>query len=73
LDGIKTSGDLKMYYLAHKLYAAVDVEAAEGVNKEVANFCADHEGDIETFNSGEVVFYDGSAVSYDDESITVAG
>jgi len=62
-----------MNYLSHKLYESVDVKSTNGVYQQVADFCAYHEGDIELFTPNEVVFYDGSAVSYDDYSITVAG
>lgn len=62
-----------MKTIAHELYASVDVDSEKGVYQQVANFCANREGDIKSFTSTEVEFYDGSAVSYDDYSIAVAG
>jgi hypothetical protein len=62
-----------MTTIANQAYDFVDVDSDEGVYQQIANFCANHECDIELFESNQVIFYDGSAISYDDDSVAIAG
>ena len=57
--------------MAQELYNQVDVDSFYGVDHEVTNFCAYHESDVEIMETGRVVFYDGSAISFDDYSVEI--
>jgi len=61
-----------MTTIANEVYNMIDVDSSEGVYQQVANICSDRL-DVESFTGKEVVFTDGSALSYDDYSIAVAG
>jgi hypothetical protein len=60
-----------MKTLAHQLYDSIDGGLDLGVRQQVSNFCVEHDRNIELLNDHEVVFYDGSSVIYDDNSITL--
>ena len=60
-------------YLARKLYDSIDVESTLGINQQVFQFVADNECYIESMLDNQIIFIDGSAISFDDYSIAIAG
>jgi hypothetical protein len=58
-----------MTTIANEVYNMIDVDSSEGVYQQMANICSSRL-DVESFTDKEVVFTDGSVLSYDDYSIT---
>lgn len=66
-----------MKTIAQKIYDKINVESEFGVRHEADNICAEFENQVDKIEnigiSTNVEFSDGSALSYDDYSIAIAG
>jgi hypothetical protein len=66
-----------MKTIAQTAYETIDVELSEGVVHQATNWCANNENSVISIESKglytHVVFTDGSAINFDDYSVSVAG